>query len=922
MTITRTLGQGAAVGLLVGLLAGTQPTSAQETDASLSVPIQIEAGSLSAALREFAAQAGTPVLFSEQLTAGYRADTLTGMLRPEDALAQLLSHTELEAMSGPGGVFVIRRKKREEKPARIPEAAPAREPSSPASEAGAAAPETEMADRLIADTILVTGTSLRGLAPETSPLQVYDHDDILGSGVTTIDQFIRALPQNFGGGSSEFTSVGLPNDANSRANNTYGASANLRGLGSRGTLVLLNGSRLAPTSEIGDFVDLSLIPVSALDRVEVLTDGASSIYGGDAVAGVINFILRDDFDGAETALRYGQVTSGEMQEIRASQTLGRSWSGGNLIATYEYFDRGNLTLADRPEIGLFDGASEAFDLPDPALFDLLPEQRRDSVVLAGRQDVTAQLSLDATLLYSDRSTHRSQFGRNGTVEHSGSGSEGLTLALGADQDLPGGWLASLEASYSQVRNEERRREVYRVDDLPFSDSRIETDSDVWAVDARISGDLIQLPAGPLKAALGAQIRQESFANEILGDRISAEGERDVAALFGEVQIPLVGEGNARPGLQRLELNLSGRLDEYSDFGSSANPKLGLLWSPVGGLTLRGSYSTSFAPPALGRAFSVSRTGQILPYQFILDLFGLEAPDPGLADMDYMQILGTQAVLDPETSRTFTLGFDAALRRGPHAWRASGSWYDIEFEDRLGTTPVPNGLLDFHAPNIAWEDPSAFPEGSVIFYPTAQEIEALVATFQRPIGVLMDASLDRVGIINNVNVVRNLARTETRGIDLQLDYETQTEWGEFSAGLNLNHILDFTQQAAASTPAVPAIDTYLNPVDLKVRGQFGWSRDGLSANLFLNHSDAYQTDGTEAAVPIEAWTTADLSLTQEVRFGEAAWLRAARLSLSVINLFDEAPPQTPSDGVYGLAGYDPTNASPLNRFVAIEIRSSF
>ncbi|MEH6743089.1 TonB-dependent receptor [Hyphomonas sp.] len=922
MTFTRTLGRGAAIGLLASLLAGTQPACAQETDAALSVPIQIEAGPLSAALREFAAQAGTPVLFSEQLTAGYRADTLTGTLRPEDALAQLLSQTELEAMSGPGGVFVIRRKKGEEKPARIPEAAPAREPSSPDSEAGAAARETEMADRLIADTILVTGTSLRGLAPETSPLQVYDHDDILGSGVTTIDQFIRALPQNFGGGSSEFTSVGLPNDANSRANNTYGASANLRGLGSRGTLVLLNGSRLAPTSEIGDFVDLSLIPVSALDRVEVLTDGASSIYGGDAVAGVINFILRDDFDGAETALRYGQVTSGEMQEIRASQTLGRSWSGGNLLATYEYFDRGNLTLADRPEIGLFDGASDAFDLPDPALFDLLPEQRRDSLVLAGRQDVTAQLSLDATLLYSDRSTHRSQFGRNGTVEHSGSGSEGLTLALGADQDLPGGWLVSLEASYSQVRNEERRREVYRVDDLPFSDSRIETDSDVWAVDARISGDLIQLPAGPLKAALGAQIRQESFANEILGDRISAEGERDVAALFGEVQIPLVGEGTARPGLQRLELNLSGRLDEYSDFGSSANPKLGLLWSPVGGLNLRGSYSTSFAPPALGRAFSVSRTGQILPYQFILDLFGLEAPDPGLADMDYMQILGTQADLDPETSRTFTLGFDAALRRGPHAWRASGSWYDIEFEDRLGTTPVPNGLLDFHAPNIAWEDPSAFPEGSVIFYPTAQEIEALVATFQRPIGVLMDASLDRVGIINNVNVVRNLARTETRGIDLQLDYETKTEWGEFSASLNLNHILDFTQQAAASTPAVPAIDTYLNPVDLKVRGQFGWSRDGLSANLFLNHSDAYQTDGTEAAVPIEAWTTADLSLTQEVRFGEAAWLRAARLSLSVINLFDEAPPQTPSDGVYGLAGYDPTNASPLNRFVAIEIRSSF
>ena len=232
------------------------------------------------------------------------------------------------------------------------------------------------------------------------------------------------------------------------------------------------------------------------------------------------------------------------------------------------------------------------------------------------------------------------------------------------------------------------------------------------------------------------------------------------------------------------------------------------------------------------------------------------------------------------------------------------------------------MLDFHAPNIAWEDPSAFPEGSVIFYPSQDEIDALVATFQRPIGVLLDASLDRVGIINNVNVVRNLARTETQGIDLQLDYETQTEWGDFTAGLNLNHILDFTQQASSSTPAVPAIDTYLNPVDLKVRGRFGWSRDGLSANLFLNHSDAYQTDGTDAAVPIDAWTTVDLSLSKGVSFGEAAWLRAAQISLSVTNLFNEAPPKTPSDGVYSLAGYDPTNASPLNRFVAIEIRSSF
>ena len=88
MTFTRTLGRGAAIGVIASLLAGTQPASAQETDAS--VPIQIEAGPLSAALREFAAQAGTPVLFSEQLTEGHRTDTLTGTLSPADALARLL----------------------------------------------------------------------------------------------------------------------------------------------------------------------------------------------------------------------------------------------------------------------------------------------------------------------------------------------------------------------------------------------------------------------------------------------------------------------------------------------------------------------------------------------------------------------------------------------------------------------------------------------------------------------------------------------------------------------------------------------------------------------------------------------------------------------------------------------------------------
>lgn len=911
---------GRSIGLRAGLPIALALCLAGPVHAQMVEPAgQDTPAPLDERLRDLADRSGQSILYREEDVSGHVAGRAIVTSDMDLALAGLLEGTGLEAVETGAQTYVIRvRRESGASSAPMPEDLPpveTRPVQNPV-----AAPSEE--DQLLVEQVVVTGTSLRGLAPETSPLQIYDRDDVLGSGASTLDQFVRALPQNFGGGSSEFTAVGLPNDANSRANNTSGASANLRGLGSRGTLVLLNGTRLAPTSEIGDFVDLSLIPVSALDRVEVLTDGASSIYGGDAVAGVINFILRKDFEGAETTLRYGAVTSGGLRDLRFSQTLGESWQSGHVLGVYEYFDRTHLTLADRPGISLFDASGPDMSLPDPAMFDLLPDQTRHSLVLSGGQDLTSRISLDASLLHSERTTDRSQFGRTGTVEESGSRSRSTSLALGADWDLAKTWLITLKATYSELDNRDRRREVLRSDDLALSDMRIATGSTVWAVEGVLSGDLIRMPSGPVRLAFGTQYREEDFSNEIRGDRVSAEGRRDVSAVFGEIQVPLVGDEIARPGLQRLDLNLSGRVDEYSDYGRSATPKIGLLWQPADGVKLRASWSESFAPPALGRAFSTSRTGQVFPYQFLLDLFGLDAPDPGLADLDYLQVLGTSGDLEPETSRTFTAGFDADIQRGRHDWRISGSWYDIAFEDRLGTTPVPGGLLDFQAPGIAWNDPSAFPEGSVIFYPDRAEIDRLVASFQRPVGIFMGSSLDTVGIINNVNVVRNLARTETRGLDLQIDYRTRTDWGDISAGLNLNHILDFTQQASVSTPAVSTLDTYLNPVDLQVRGQLGWQSGNWQAALTVNHADSYRVNLTEAAAGIDAWTTTDLTLSRRFGPGAGSWLKSTELNLSILNLFDAPPPATPSDGVYGLAGYDPTNASPLERYVGLEVRSSF
>ena len=93
------------------------------------------------------------------------------------------------------------------------------------------------------------------------------------------------------------------------------------------------------------FVDLSLIPASTIERVEVLADGASAIYGSDAVAGVVNVRLRNDYEGAETRARFGSAKG--FDEWQFGQIAGAGWSGGHLTLGYEFYRRGNLAAADR-----------------------------------------------------------------------------------------------------------------------------------------------------------------------------------------------------------------------------------------------------------------------------------------------------------------------------------------------------------------------------------------------------------------------------------------------------------------------------------------------------------------------------------------------------------------------------------------------
>src|SRR5687768_87587 len=158
-------------------------------------------------------------------------------------------------------------------------------------------------------TVYVTGSRIGRTADfeGPSPILTVDRDAIENSGYTNLQQLLEKIPVN---GNGAFSTRG--NNQDSTANGA--ASISLRGLGADATLVLVNGRRVAISSfaesVTTNFVDINTIPVAAIERVEVLKDGASAVYGSDAVAGVINIVLRDDFDGFEVSASYGDVTSG------------------------------------------------------------------------------------------------------------------------------------------------------------------------------------------------------------------------------------------------------------------------------------------------------------------------------------------------------------------------------------------------------------------------------------------------------------------------------------------------------------------------------------------------------------------------------------------------------------------------------------
>jgi iron complex outermembrane recepter protein len=301
--------------------------------------------------------------------------------------------------------------------------------------------------------VTATGTNIQGVKPVGSETLTLDRDDILSTGMTNPADVVNTLPQ--------FQNIGSNREGGTAGyggNPTQGTALNLRGIGTAATLTLVDGHRLAPSGTATTFTDAIQVPIAAIQRIEVVTDGNSAIYGSDAISGVVNYVLRKDFEGVEVGAR--NTSTHGYDEWGVFATAGHAWShlgpleGGNVILSIDHDQRGamfegktpylreNLTAVGGPDYRLngnnatsgipgnlyvqsnsgpvttysfyglpagpnthltFANLNPTPNLVDQADYtDYLGHLRRDQVTLLANQDINSSLSLYYEGFLTDR----------------------------------------------------------------------------------------------------------------------------------------------------------------------------------------------------------------------------------------------------------------------------------------------------------------------------------------------------------------------------------------------------------------------------------------------------------------------------------------------------------------------------------------
>lgn len=730
--------------------------------------------------------------------------------------------------------------------------------------------------------IVVTGSRIRGAAVAGDVITI-DQQAIMSAGQVDLGEAIRSLPQNFGGGQSPGVGTGgglINNNINS------GSHANLRGLGPDATLTLLNGHRLPYDSAFGG-VDISAVPLAALDRIEVVPDGASALYGSDAVAGVVNVILRRDFEGVATSAQVGASSDGGYFRQQADIVGGTNWSGGGFLIAYDFARNSGIRARQRPYAAALD--------PETTLY---PSINRHAVTLAGYQNLGENVVLKIDALYARR-TSRSESRTATTRFLVEPKAETYTIAPSIEIALGSEWQARLHGVFG------RDRTHYSTAITPVPGTVTVTDgcycNDVTAVEAGAEGPLFTLGGGSARLAIGAGFRNNGLEyTQSVNDMPSQAFDvtRRSRYAFGELYLPFVSPELAITGINKLSLSAAVRYEDYPGLDRLATPRIGLIYAPVSDLTLRSSWARSFKAPTLYQQFIPSEA-----YLLPAIIFGTGS---GAGTVFYTS--GGNPDLKPERARSWTVGFEFTPR-SITGLTLSATYFDIRYSDRVAQPIAGSIAAAFVNPGFAT---------LIDFSPDGSQLAALVAGAQFGLQNFTGSAYDPanvVALIDNRNI--NVAAQKIRGMDARLSWSGDIgDGGRLGLGVDASW-LESSQQLTPDLPKVELAGTLFSPPKFRLRATANYQTGGLNLTSTLNFTGALKDQRFAVRSKIAPSATVDLGASYDIIPGEG---RDAGLSVSVTinNILNDKPEIIRTTGPTDTP-YDSTNFSPIGRFIAIGIR---
>ncbi|HEY1073335.1 TonB-dependent receptor [Brevundimonas sp.] len=762
--------------------------------------------------------------------------------------------------------------------------------------AGAAAAQETPADSTSVDDVVVTGSRVpnRSRLDTLAPVDVVTAETLSTRGTT---EFAAALAQS------------VPSLVFARPSVVDGTDsirpATLRGLSPDQTLVLLNGTRRHASALVNvngsigrgsAAVDLNAIPTGALDRVEVLRDGASAQYGSDAIAGVINLRLKEAREGGGASVTYGQyfttveTARGERDETDGRTVTASAWQGlglgsdGFLTLSAEYLNREPTNRSDLdPRVTPTAVTARAGD----------PKVEQWTVFANAGKPLAAGWEAYGWAGYQDRDSQSAAFPRlannannvpavypNGFLPKIAVNSQDLSLAGGVKGEIAG-WSADVSLVYGRnaldFRTEDSLNSTYgAASPTSFDSGGLTYDQLVFGADFARQFEVGL--SGPLNFAWGLEARREGYKIDAgqpeswnrgpLGSNTALAGgaqgfvgfqpsnevdeDRDAVALYADVEIPLTDKFTVEGAL---------RVEDYSDFGDAQTGKLAARYDFSSNFALRGSVSTGFRAPSLQQSFFTS-TSSVIQNGAVVETGTFPATST------VATALGAKA-LKPETSTNYSLG--AVVRLGNFDLTVDA--YKITIEDQIVLSELINRSF---SPQVA-------------------------------------GLLDPLGV-QAARFFLNGVTTETEGVDVVGRYRLRTEsagdW-DFTVAANVNDV---------SVTKLPTSSSVLNPVptlfarsriltieegtpDTKVSASADWSQGRWGATARATYyADVLQP----GSAPANDYSTgAKTTLDLEGRFQVTD---RVGLAVGVDNVFDEYPDFVPatlnSNGVLGFPFYSP------------------